>query len=131
LRTQHPVARAAIVPLVLALLVWDGRPFLVGLHATPVDPNLLAAVPHGASVLDLPPFEGGHAAGSRYELQIIYNPGPHVGGYSVTVPQAVFNAQQKTVPLVNLPVDSCRWLDASRSVKFDYVAVYRNLFGAD
>jgi len=131
IRMRNAAGRAALVVAIVVVMIVDGRPFLHGLDATPVDPNLMPTVPRGASVLDLPPFEGGHAGGSRYELQIIYNPGPRVGGYSVTVPQAVFDAQQKTVPLVNLPVDSCRWLDVSRSVKFDYVAVYRGLFGRD
>lgn len=130
-RARSPLVRSAIAAVVLVVILIDGRPFTVGLAATRVDPNLMPTVPRGSSVLDLPPFEGGHAGGSRYELQIIYNPGPHVGGYSVTVPKAAFDAQQKTVPLANVPVDPCRWLDVSRSVKFDYVAVYRGLFGND
>jgi len=131
LRPRHAAVAAGIGLALMSVIVLDGRAFVGDARAYPSDPNLMPAVPRGSSVLDLPPFEGGHAGGSRYALQIIYTPGPRVGGYSVVVTPQVFAAQQTTVPLASVPPDPCRWRQVAQSLRFQYVAVYRDLFGPD
>lgn len=124
LKLQAPAA-----VLVMGLILVEADAPTRNQSATSADGDLMPAVPPGAGVLDLPPFPGGHATGSRYQLQIVYNPGPRVGGYSVVVTPAADRAQRQTFALAKAPIDPCRWMDISRSIKFDYVAVHTRLYG--
>lgn len=113
----------------MLLVLWDGASMTRNITADADDGSLLHGVPRGASVLDLPPFDAGHFGGSRYMLQIIRKPGPRVGGYSVFATTAAHDAQQLTTGLTDSPIDECRWLDVSRKMKFEYIAVHQALFG--
>lgn len=123
------IGRVALL-IVLALIPLDSDAFTVGRLANDrSEPNLMAGVPSSAAVLDLPPFENRMVSGSRYMTQIMHNPGPRVGGYSVFVTPEARALQRSTQPLVAVDVDPCRWLEASRSVDFDFVAIHLALFG--
>ena len=129
-RIRLPRVPALAIGVALAsLIVLDNAAFTRNIASAPVEPNLLHGVPQGARVLDLPPFDSGHFVGSRYMVQLIHNPGPRVGGYSVFATDEAWKAQQRTKPLTEVPVDDCHWRDTARSFGFEHVSVHTALFG--
>lgn len=126
---QRRGTQAVVAGLLMAAILMDSDYRARAVDAGPADPNLMPSVPAGASVLELPSYPGNHAAASRYQLQLTYTPGPRVGGYSALVTPEAYKVQRRTWALNDVPPDPCRWLDVSRSIKFDYVAVHAALFG--
>lgn len=122
-------ARMTVAVILAVTILLDSHFATNGVHAEPADPQLMTAVPAGASVLELPPLSAGNYAGSRYQLQLTFNPGPRVGGYYVFVTPEADRAQRLAGPLTDVPLDPCRWLHVSAVLRFDYVAVHRSLFG--
>ena len=123
------VATALISVALMLMVVIDSASMSRNVAAAAADGYLLKGVPKGAGVLELPPFDAGHFGASRYMLQLIYNPGPRVGGYSIFATTDAYRTQQLTKPLAQTPGDACRWRDVSQRMRFDYVAVHQALFG--
>jgi hypothetical protein len=117
------------IVLVLAAIVMDAHGAAPGFKYTRAGANVLAAVPRGAPVLDLPPFPTDHHGASRYMLDLLRNPGPRVGGYDVLAPSSVQEAQRRSMSLTRVPVDPCDWRRAVDRFHFRYVAVHTDLFG--
>jgi hypothetical protein len=118
------------VMLVLAALVLDARGATSSFEYTRAGANVLAVVPRGSAVLDLPPFPADHHGASRYVMDVMSNPGPRVGGYDVLAPPEMQDAQRTTMPLTRLPLDGCDWKKAQQHFHFGYVAVHTDLFGS-
>lgn len=128
LRLKRVPAMALGVAL-MGLMVFDSASMTRNVASADVEPSLLAGVPQGARVLDLPPFDAGHFGSSRYMYQLIHNPGPRVGGYSIFATTEAWKAQQRTKPLTEVPLRQCDWRDTARSFGYRHFAVHTALFG--
>lgn len=124
---RRPRVRTAVAAVILVALTLDsGSKELFS--RTLVGGDVLAAVPKGAPVLDLPPFRPRSQGGSRYMLDIITNPGPRVGGYHPFVAQELYDAQAPSVLLEQTPPSACDWAAAFRSFGFRFVTLHLDLF---
>lgn len=95
----------------------------------PAGPTALDSLEPGTTVLDLPPFDPGSYSGSVYTFLLTRSPGPRAGGYSPFVRPAAREAQARTAPLADVPVDPCRWQEVARHLGIDHVAVHLDLYG--
>jgi hypothetical protein len=122
-------AGSIVATIAVVLVVAESHLAAAGFSYTSAGDDVLAAVPGNAAVLDLPPFEPGHYAGSRYMLDLVRHPGPRVDGYNVLVPADVWTEQHKTWALTSVPLDRCAWRDLTSQMHFAYVAIHGDLFG--
>lgn len=129
MRLVNGRGRAIFAAAMMGFLLWDVAGFTRNISAAAVEPNLYPKVPQGASILELPVFNPGHSAGSRYEYQIILNPGPRVAGYSVFATPEAQNLMLSATPLSDVPPSPCRWSIVSKDLHFDYVAVHKSFYG--
>lgn len=127
---RRPAVTAAIAALAMGGMIVDARGLAPLFNRAPAGDNVLAAVPEGAPVLDLPPFPPFHHASSRYMLDLMRRPGPRVGGYDVLAPESVRRRQARTASLTRVPPAPCEWRDAQRSFGFQYIAVHPDLFSS-
>jgi hypothetical protein len=119
-----------IALVLLAALVFDGRSLHGVFEPSRAGDNVLAAVPAGAPVIDLPPFPPNHHGSSRYMLDLTRKPGLRVGGYDVLAPATVMARQHSSMALTRVPPLPCEWRRDQRSFGFQYVAIHPDLFGA-
>ncbi len=123
----RPRLRWALAAVAVVGLVADAPDGLF--DRNPAGLTAASAVPPGATVLDLPPFDPGDYAGSVYTFGLTRSPGPRTGGYSPFVTPDARAAQARTVPLGALPVDPCRWQAVVADLGIDHVAVHLDLYG--
>ncbi len=114
--------------VLIAALIWDSSSLTRFNPSARVDPYLLEGVEEGASVMDMPTYGSTDAMGSRYMFQIISNPGPRVGGYSVFATTPANVDQRLTSQLPHTPIKDCEWAEAASENTFKYVAVHQVLF---
>jgi hypothetical protein len=124
---RSPVAWFAAA-VVMAAMIFDVRGLSPLFNRARAGDNVLAAVPAGAPVLDLPPFPPYHHGSSRYMLDLMRRAGPRVGGYDVLAPESIREKQARTASLTRVPPVACEWRDAQREFGFQYVAVHPDLF---
>lgn len=117
-----------MIVVILAAIVTDAAQ-VTNYQYTRAGGDVLAAVPRGAAILDLPTFHPSQHPASRYMLELTRNPGPRVGGYYILASPDVFRIVAGATTLVESPVLPCVWKEAHQTYGFEFVAVHLNLFG--